>query len=255
MSEDYETKPGVRLPQQEDVRPKRFYETVSVDADGDAWAVRLDGRGVKTPARKTLSVPSEALARLVAGEWEAQGERIDAPAMPVTRLCFVALDRMGLAREETVAEVTKYASTDLVCFRAPDPAELVAAQAAAWDPMLAWAESALDAHFVAATGVLPVDQDPVALQRVMAKAGEQDDLRLTALAHATAVTGSAILGLALLEGEIDGGQAFALSSVDEAYQAGQWGEDAEAAARLALLKTELVAVERMLRALDAGATS
>jgi chaperone required for assembly of F1-ATPase len=252
MSEDYETKPGVRLPQQEDARPKRFYETVSVDADGDAWAVRLDGRGVKTPARKTLTVPSEALATMVAEEWAVQGERIDAPAMPLTRLCFVALDRMELAREETIAEVTKYASTDLVCFRAPDPAELVAAQAAAWDPMLAWAEQALEAHFVAATGVLPVAQDPVALQRVMARAGAQDNWRLTALAHATAVTGSAILGLALLEGEIDGQQAYALSSVDEAFQASQWGEDAEAAQRLALLNAELVAVGRMLRALDAA---
>lgn len=255
MSEKYQTKPGVRLPEAEDARPKRFYETVTVEPGEGGWSVRLDGRGVKTPAKKTLSLPSRALADLVAGEWAAQGERIDAPAMPTTRLCFVALDRMGLAREETVAEVTRYASTDLVCFRAPDPADLVAAQSAAWDPMLAWAERALEAHFVAATGVLPVDQDPVALQRVMAKASAQDDMRLTALAHATAVTGSALLGLALLEGEIDGGEAFALCSVDEAYQAGQWGEDAEAAARLALLKTELVAVERMLRALDAGGSS
>ena len=103
-----------------------------------------------------------------------------------------------------------------------------------------------------ATGVLPVAQDPVALQRVMARAGAQDNWRLTALAHATAVTGSAILGLALLEGEIDGQQAYALSSVDEAFQASQWGEDAEAAQRLALLNAELVAVGRMLRALDAA---
>ena len=118
----------------------------SPEGGPDGWSVRLDGRGVKTPARKTLTVPSEALATMVAEEWAAQGERIDAPAMPLTRLCFVALDRMELAREETIAEVTKYASTDLVCFRAPDPAELVAAQAAAWDPMLAWAEQALEAH-------------------------------------------------------------------------------------------------------------
>ena len=86
----------------------------------------------------------------------------------------------------------------------------------------------------------------------MAKAGEQDKWRLTALAHATAVCGSAILGLALLEGEIDGDQAFALSSVDEAFQASHWGEDSEAAERLALLKAELVAVHAMLRALDAA---
>jgi chaperone required for assembly of F1-ATPase len=251
MNEKYETKPGVRLPRPEDVRPKRFYKTVTVERAETGWAVLLDGRAVRTPAKNTLAVPAEGLAQLIAGEWAEQGERIDAPAMPVARLCFVALDRMAGAREETVAEVTKYASTDLLCFRAPEPADLVAAQAAAWDPMLAWAERALDAHFVAATGVLPVNQDPVALQRVMAKAAGQDIWRLTALAHAAAICGSAILGLALLDGEIDGGEAFALSSVDEAYQASQWGEDAEAAERMALLKRELVSVERMLRALDA----
>lgn len=252
MTDKFETKPGVRLPKPEDRRPKRFYETVTVEAGATGFAVRLDGRGVKTPAKTTLEVPTEALARQVAAEWQAQGERIDAPSMPATRLCFVALDRMDAAFDATVAEVTRYATTDLLCFRAPEPADLVAAQAAAWDPLLAWAERALDAHFVPATGLMPIDQDPVALQRVMAKAGEQDKWRLTALAHATAVCGSAILGLALLEGEISGEQAFALSSVDEAYQASHWGEDAEAAERLALLKAELVAVDAFLRALDAA---
>lgn len=251
MSERFETKPGVRIPGPEDTRPKRFYETVTVEPGEAGWAVLLDGRGVKSPARRSLALPCEPLARLVAEEWAAQGERIDAPAMPATRLCFVALDRMDEAHAETVAEVTKYAATDLVCFRAPEPAELVAAQAAAWDPLLAWAERALGAHFVAAAGVLPIAQDPVALQRVMARADEQDIWRLTALAHATAICGSAILGLALLDGEISGDEAFALSSVDEAYQASRWGEDAEAAERLAVLKRELEAVEAMLRALDA----
>ncbi|MAK65223.1 MAG: ATPase, partial [Maricaulis sp.] len=190
--------------------------------------------------------------RLIAAEGDVRVDPIDPPPMPPPRLCFVALDRMGEALDATVAEVTRYAATDLLCFRAPDPAELVAAQAAAWDPLLKWADETLGAHFVPATGVLPVDQDPIALQRVMAKAGEQDKWRLTALAHATAVCGSAILGLALLEGEIDGDQAFALSSVDEAFQASHWGEDSEAAERLALLKAELVAVHAMLRALDAA---
>lgn len=252
----YQTKPGVRIPTPEDTRPKRFYETVSVAPDGQGgWAVELDGRGVRTPARRTLALPSEALARLVAAEWQAQGERIDVPSMPVTRLCFVALDRMEQARAETAAEIARYASTDLVCFRAPGPSELVTAQMDAWDPLLAWIERRLDCHLAAAAGVLPVEQDPVALQRVHARAAELDDIALTALAHATALCGSAVLGLALLDGEIGGEQAFALSTVDERFQMGQWGEDAEAAERLAQLEAELIAVERLLRALDAPAAA
>ncbi|MHA6289451.1 ATP12 family chaperone protein [Maricaulis sp. CAU 1757] len=249
----YETKPGVRLPEAEDARPKRFYETVEISgSDDDGWSVLLDGRKVKTPARQALNVPSEALADHVAREWREQGERIDAAGMPVTRLVFVALDRMGEAREATEAEITRYASTDLLCFRAPEPTELVSAQAAAWDPMLAWIDEALGCHLVPATGLLPVDQDPIALQRVHERVGQLSDLALTATAHATAVCGSAVLGLALLEGRIDGAQAFALSTVDEHFQMSHWGEDAEAAERLAGLKAELIACEQVLRALGDG---
>lgn len=250
MSE-YETKPGVKLPEQEDPRPRRFYETVAVEPAEDGFAVLLDGRGVKTPAKQAVVLPTRAYADIVAREWAAQGERIDAPSMPATRLAFVTLDHMAAAREQTVAEITKYASTDLLCFRAPDPADLVTAQAAAWDPLLLWAEEALGAHLVAATGVLPVDQDPVALQAVHAQAEALDIWELTVLAHATAVCGSAVLGLALLKGRIDGAQAFALSTIDEHFQASQWGEDAEAAERLARLKTEMEVVGEVVRAFDA----
>tara|TARA_R110002096_G_scaffold187266_1_gene366583 strand:- start:3296 stop:4051 length:756 start_codon:yes stop_codon:yes gene_type:complete len=251
MSE-YETKPGVRMPKPEDNRPKRFYTAVSIAEGEGGWRVQLDGRSVKTPAKNLLQVPTEALAELLAAEWDAQGERINAPAMPANRLCFVAIDLMGDAHDATVAEVTRYASTDQLCFRAPDPADLVAAQAAAWDPVLDWAKKALGVELRSGTGVLPIDQDAAALQAIHARASALDIWRLTALAHATAVCSSAVLGFALLEGERGGEAVFALSTIDEAYQIAQWGHDEEAAQRLALLKTELVAAERMLRALDAS---
>ena len=252
MTENYETKPGVKIPARENSLPKRFYKEVSITEAEGGFAVLLDGRPVKSPAKQGLTLPTRAMAELVAGEWAAQGERIDAPAMPATRLCFVAIDLIPDARDATIAEVTKYASTDLVCFRAPEPPELAAAQAASWDPIIAWARSALDAHFVPAPGVMPVDPDPVALQRVMQRAGECDNWRLTTLAHVTAVCGSALLGLALLDGEIDGEKAFVLSTLDEHFQISQWGEDHEATDRLARLRTELRVMQDVLRALDAA---
>ena len=247
MSDNYETKPGVRIPSAQDNLPKRFYKDVTVEAVEGGFEVRLDGRGVKTPGRNAAILPTEVLAQALADEWAAQGERIDPMSMPMTRLSYVTLDRLDI--EATVAEITKYASTDLLCFRAPDPDDLVAAQAAAWDPLLAWAEEALGAHLVPATGVLPIDQDPVALTLIHNRAQELDRWRLAAVAQATALTGSAVLGFALLESRIDGEQAFALSTLDEHYQASQWGEDAEAKERLDNLKIEILAVERLLRGL------
>lgn len=253
MTQTYDTKPGVKIPSREDSLPKRFYETVSVEAMADGFAILLDGRAVKTPARQSLSLPTQAAADLVAAEWAAQGERIDAPNMPATRLVFVALDRVSQVMDETRAEIVKYASTDLLCFRAPEPAELVAAQSAAWDPLLGWAEETLDAHFAAAQGLMPIDQDPVALSQVLTATHGLDHWTLTCLAHATAVCGSAILGLALLKGRINGVEAFTLSTLDEHFQISQWGEDHEAAERLARLKTELEQVDALLRALAAQA--
>ncbi|WP_300531411.1 ATP12 family protein [Maricaulis sp.] len=249
MSDEYETKPGVRIPSREDSLPKRFYEAVSVEQAEDGWRVLLDGRAIKTPAKQTVSLPSEALAQLIADEWAVQGERIDAPNMPATRLCFVALDRMAETREATAGEIVKYASTDLLCFRAPEPAELIAAQSAAWDPLLAWAKEELGIELVASTGLLPVDQDAVALTVLHGRVRELDPIRLTALAHATALCGSAVLGFALLAGRIDAEQAFALSTIDEHFQLSQWGEDAEALERLERLKTEMVSVGNVLAAL------
>ncbi|WP_417483034.1 ATP12 family chaperone protein [Maricaulis sp.] len=248
----YETKPGVRMPKPEDNRPKRFYTDVSVAEGEGGWQVLLDGRSVKTPAKKLLQVPTKALAELLAAEWDAQGERIDAPLMPANRLSFVAIDLMGDAHGATVAEVTRYAANDQLCFRAPDPADLVAAQATAWDPMLDWARRELGVELRSGTGILPIEQDAAALQAVHARAAALDVWRLTALAHATAVCSSAVLGLALLEGERGGEAVFALSIIDEAYQIAQWGHDEEAAQRLDLLKAELIAAERLLRALDAS---
>jgi chaperone required for assembly of F1-ATPase len=248
---EFETKPGVKLPTPEDNRPRRFYKDVTVEAGDSGWLVLLDGRSIKTPAKKMLALPTEALAMILAGEWAEQGERIDPPLMPATRLAFVTLDRMAETRAETCAEIAKYASTDLLCFRAPQPPDLALAQAAAWDPLLAWAKSDLGAELVAVAGVIPADQDPVALQAILARAALLDDWQLTTLAHITALCGSAILGLALLEGRIDAEQTFALSTIDESYQISQWGEDEEAASRLTALRNEVVVAGRVLRALAA----
>ncbi len=161
--------------------PRRFYKTVDIAPVETGFAVRLDKATPKTPAKKPLVLPTEAAARLVAAEWDAQSETIDPFDMPVTRLVNVALDRAGETRHAMVGEIVKYAGTDLVCYRATTPASLVAAQAAAWDPLLQWAEAQLGVQLVTTTQALAIDQPADALARIEAAAHALDDLRLTAL--------------------------------------------------------------------------
>ena len=228
--------------------PRRFYKTASLGEGADP-VILLDGRKVRTPAGAVLAAPTRALAEILAGEWNAQGEAILAASMPATRLAFTALDRVAQARAEVAQEVARYAGADLLCYFADRPQALRDLQARAWGPWLDWARDELGLRFVTTSGVVHAAQLPGTLERVAVLAGGLDDFALTGLAHATALFGSAVLAFALQRGAVTGEAAFALSQLDEDFQAEQWGVDAEAAARRVALQAEAEVLGAWFRAL------
>jgi chaperone required for assembly of F1-ATPase len=226
---------------------KRFYTKVAAAAaDGPAagWTVTLDGRRVKTPGRRDLILPKAALAAAVAAEWEAQRDEVRPAEMPLMRLACRTLDRTDAGRAAVVQQVAQYAGTDLVCYRAAHPPELAQRQNAIWQPLVDWAMLRYDAPLAIATGVIPKNQPSASLRAFAAAVDACDDFTLTALQAATAVCGSVIVGLALIEGHIDAAAAFAAAQLDESFQIEAWGEDAEAAARRRALAAEIAAAER-----------
>lgn len=229
--------------------PKRFYKEVSLQPGEGGWSVLLDGRPVKTPAKRALQVPSETLAQALAAEWSAQETVIDPFTMPITRILHVALDRIEGVREGAAEEVAKFGRTDLLSHRA-DESGLAARQAELWDPYLEWAKTALDAPLNAAATVLALEQPESSIEALKARALAQDDLRLTALVSVTPILGSAILAFALLEGEADAEAVWTAARVDDDYQTERWGEDSEAALSAANRKRDLIACETVMRALD-----
>ncbi|MCB1721910.1 MAG: hypothetical protein KDI11_09165, partial [Alphaproteobacteria bacterium] len=98
---------------------KKFYKLVSVHQDIGGWAVHLDGRPVKTPLKKTLLAPTEALAASIQEEWAAQDETIDPETMPLTQILSTQIDRVSAQRDAMSAELLKFLDTDLICYRAP----------------------------------------------------------------------------------------------------------------------------------------
>lgn len=243
-----EMKDGVRLPSRENTLPKRFYKAVDVTHGPDGWAVQLDGRSIRTPMKSALAVPTEALARLMADEWAAQGERIDPSTMPLTRLAHGAIDATANNRDAVLAEVVKYAGTDLLRHRAEESA-LARRQADVWDDHLRWAEATLGARLPVVTGIMPAEASPQALDALRDRAASYDDWRLTGLMQATALSTSAVLGFALVEGRITADELFAHSRIDEDFQIKHWGEDFEAKKRADHLKGECLAIGAMLGAL------
>ena len=230
-------------------RPRRFYKAAAAAPVEGGFAVQLDGRTAKTPAGGKLVVPTEALARLIAEEWEAQVELIDAGAMPATRLAFTAIDRTPSHHEAVARQVAAYAGSDLICYFAEGPPSLVARQMEEWGPWLDWAERELAAPLVRAAGISHQPQPPESVRQIEDVAAGLDDFSLSGLAFAAGLFGSAVLALALQRGVISGAEAFAVSRLDEAFQVERWGVDEEAAAQVANRAVEADMLERWFAAL------
>jgi len=230
---------------------KRFYKQATVAPAEGGYAVLLDGKLIRTPAKAGLVVKSRKLAEAMAEEWQTQGEEIDPVDLPLTRLAGTVIDLIEPRRAQIIAEIAKYATTDLLCYRAEGPHELASRQHAAWQGHLDWAGSRY-APLAVTRGIAPLEQAPEALEVYAAAVAAHDSMILAALYIATSVLGSLVLALALIEGRIDAEQAFAASQIDESFQIERWGEDAEAARRRAGIKDDIDLASRFVYLHRAG---
>ncbi len=220
--------------------------------DADLFEVRLDDRSVRTPLRRPLHVPSATLAEAIADEWDAQAEDIDVETMPHTRIAATAVDRANEDPEGYADQIAAYAETDLICYRAPSPTELVARQSKAWEPLLAWTRETLSAELSVTDGLLPIEQAPDAVARLRDAVGAHDPFELAALGVATSASGSIVVALALSHGRLDAETAFEVSQLDESYQTEIWGEESEAETRRQILRADIDCASSFLSLLRAG---
>ncbi|MEP2474771.1 ATP12 family protein [Roseobacter sp.] len=215
-------------------KTKRFWTTVAIEDTADGFAITLDGRAVKTPAKRALTVPTRPLADAVAAEWDAQDDAIDPQAMPFTRTANAALDKVTVQHAEVAEMLAAYGDSDLLCYRAEQPVELVARQAQHWDPILDWAEMQLDARLAARSGVMHVPQDAAALARLSARVQALPVFQLTAFHDLVSLSGSLILGFAAAQDLYDIARIWDISRLDEIWQSEQWGRDDDAEAAVAV---------------------
>lgn len=224
---------------------KRVYKAVAVEEGAEsAFAVTLDGRPLRSPGKRPLSLPTWQLAEAVAAEWDAQGEEIDPHSMAMMGFAATVADRVTPQRAHVVGEIAGYAGSDLLCFLADGPEDLIARQMALWTPWRERAEKTLSVSLAVTSGVMPIRQSDETLAAFRAAVSAIGDWYLAPLHTVTSITGSLVLGLAFLEGALDAAGAFDLSQVDEAYQVEKWGQDREAEQRRRGLLAEIKAAER-----------
>lgn len=225
-------------------KAKRFWKEARAVACDGGFTVQLDDRAVKTPAKNPLVVPTLAMAEAIALEWDAQQGLVKPDTMPVTRAANSAIDKVAVQFDEVLRLLAAYGDSDLLCYRAEGPAELVGRQTLHWDPLLGWAAEALAAPLAVTVGVVHVAQPGPSLARLTEALRGLTPFELAAVHDLIAISGSLVLALAVTRGQISVAQAWTMSRIDESWQNEQWGVDEDAAALEAFKREALFAAAR-----------
>jgi chaperone required for assembly of F1-ATPase len=220
---------------------KRFYKEVAVEKMDGArgYSIALDDRLIKTPVKADFIVPYENLAETAAEEWREQGDEIVPANMQINQLINTTIDRVGPRRQAIIDDMVSYSSSDLLCYWADEPKELIERQASVWRPYLDWINAWLDINLVTTSGIIPVVQDALALEAIGKQLTSYSDFQLTALHMHTTGLGSCILALAYAEKFQDFDAVWNASQLDQQFQEEKWGTDAEAEAKTSELKREM----------------
>lgn len=227
--------------------PRRFYKLASVGAGEGGWQVLLDGKALRSPAKRPFALPTQALADAIAAEWNAQGEKIEPHSMPLMQFAATAIDRLADTRDAAVLETAAYCDSDLVCYRAPEPAALTRRQEEAWQPLVAWVARRYDVALNVTTGLNAIAQPAHARTTFQRVLEAQDLFALTALAALTGGAGSLVIALAVSEGRITPEEGADAALLEELFQIEKWGSDSEAEKRRAGIRADLAAAARFLK--------
>jgi chaperone required for assembly of F1-ATPase len=224
--------------------PRRFYQDArAAPADG-GWGILLDGKALRSPAKRSFILPTEALAGAVADEWQVQGEKVDPHSMPLMQLAATTIDRLADDQQGLIEEIAGYGGSDLVCYRAAEPPSLVRRQEEAWQPLITWLAGRYDVALNVTTGIVPVEQPAHARSTFRRVLGACDLFALAALAAMASTAGSLVIALALAEGRLNAVEAADAALLDELFQAEKWGADPEAERRRAAIRRDLDAAAR-----------
>ena len=229
---------------------KRFWKEAATIPTDEGWGIELDGKPVRTPARHSLVVPSPTLAGAIAAEWNDAGETIDPRSMPLTGLANAAIDRVAPDKEAFATSLATYGESDLLCYRAEGPRELLARQEAAWDELLAWGRRRFDVDFETTCGIVHVAQPEATVRQLAHAVASLDAFGLAGLSPLVTIGGSLVVALAVLEGHLQAERAWEALTIDEQWQREQWGEDEEAQAALEARRDDFLAAARFLELLN-----
>ena len=207
---------------------KKFWKKVSIKKNSsNCFQIMLDERILQTPLKRELVLPNLNLTQEIVKEWDQDSKNINTESMIFYSLISNSLDKIKDKRNLYIDDILDYIDTDLICYRAENPKELVELQKNKWDPIILLIEKYIGTKVQVFQGVSPKKQHATVHIRLNNLINKFDVFEISALHRITNITGSIFLSLCVLKKDISKNEVFELSFLDELWQAENWGFDEE----------------------------
>ena len=208
---------------------KKFWKTVKVKKKScDSYEILLDENALKTPMKKELTIQNTKIAEEIQKEWNQDKNILDTDTMIFYGIISASIDKIINNRISYINDILSFIDTDLICYRAEEPNDLVQWQSKNWDPILLKIEKYINNKVDVFKGIMPSKQKKGIKLKIIKFLTKFSDLEIIVLHRITNITGSVFLSLCILNNDVIKEKAFELSHLDELWQAENWGYEEEA---------------------------
>ena len=219
---------------------KKLWKKVSIKKiSSNSFQIMLDERILQTPLKRELLLPNLNLSQEIAKEWDQDTKNINTESMIFYGLISTSLDKIIDNRNSYINDILDYIDTDLVCYRAENPKELVELQKNKWDPIILLIEKYIGTKVQVFQGIFPKKQDTTVYIKLTNLINQFDNFEISVLHRITNITGSIFLSLCVLKKDISKNEFFELSFLDELWQSENWGFDEETSKKRKKISIEL----------------
>ncbi len=219
---------------------KKFWKKVSIKKTSpNSFEIMLDERILQTPLKRELVLPNLNLTKEIVKEWDQVSKNINTESMILYGLISTSLDKIIDNRNSYIDDILDYIDTDLICYRAENPKELVELQKNKWDPIILLIEKYIGTKVQVFRGILPKKQHITVHSKLNNIINQFNNFEISALHRITSITGSIFLSLCVLKKDISKNEVFELSFLDELWQAENWGFDEETSQKRKEISIEL----------------
>ena len=179
------------------------------------------------------------MAQEIAQEWDIKEKVINTDNMIYYGLLSTAIDKIQFSRNIYITDMLNFVNTDLICYRAEGPNELINIQNNLWNPILLNIKKYLNLEINFCSGVMPIKQPLEIFPKLKLLMDTFSHQEIAALHRLTNISGSIFISLCILKGDILKKEVFELSFLDEIWQAKNWGIEEDAAKKRDKISQEL----------------